>query len=414
MADGFDVDFTKAKQLGNKLIDELQQIRERSPIFWSAKQNAWIVTGNAEVEQGFKGGLPLSVNRLPRLLTFIGEEEAHRRIPTVLKIVPLMVLSRDPPEQTRLRMLMVKAFSRQVAESYRPFARDAVDDVLTAAAANPTLDFVEDVARVVPSRVILKLMNLSEEYLPKLKFWSWAANSGLAGGGTTLDLLDQTERAFIEMNEAFKREIEKRRSAPNGDFISSLITAEVNGDHLTEDELLSTLNMTVTAGHDTTANTIGLISYALSKNPDAWEYMRQRPDSILDMVTECQRHASMTLSQGRVVTEDFDWNGNAIKKGQIVYLVIATANKDPAVFPQADQLDLTRSTEELRHAMPFGGGLHHCIGHLLAKMQLTEFFPQLVSRFEGIDVLDENLDWTTHVGHRGLLSLPVRMRPRTK
>lgn len=407
-----DIDFTRAAELGDDLVAQLDELRDVSPIAWSERHKAWIVTGYEQVRLGFSGVLPLSINRMPRLYTFIAKEDREQRIPTVMETLPRMVLSQDPPGQARLRLLLVKAFSRRVAESCRDYARQVIQEVLDDAEAKGEIDYVEDVARAVPSRVILRLMGLSDDYIPRLRFWAWASNAGLGGGGTTLEILDETEKAFKEMEAAFLLEIADRRAAPRDDFISALIEADLDGDRLSDAEIVATCNMAVVAGHDTTGNTIGLSSVALARNPDQWDFFRDRPESALQGTTELQRHVAMTLSQGRVVIDDFEWDGHQLSRDDIVYLVIASANRDPTVFPDPAKLDLNRPQAQLDKSLSFAPGIHHCIGHLLAKMQLTEFFTALSTRFEGIDILEDNPAWTPNVGHRGLLSLRARLRPR--
>jgi pimeloyl-[acyl-carrier protein] synthase len=406
-----DVDFSQVKTLGNKLLTQLDRIREQEPIYWSQKQNAWIVTGHAAVSEAFRGEIPLSVNRLPRMYTFMPDPaERARRIPYVLETFSRMLLSIDPPRQPRLRQLLMKAFSRPLMEVYRPHARQVIADAIADAEKRGTLDFVEHVARLIPSRVIVRLMGLSDDYVPRLRYWAWATLSGAGGGGTTKELMDETQKAFLEMREAFMAEIERRRALPKEDFISSLIAAEIGGERLTDEDIVATCIMSITAGHDTTGNTIGLGSLALAKDTVAWEGFRGLDaDALLAAVMELQRCIGMSTTQGRVVKEDFEWRGHQFKAGQLVYLMVASANRDPKVFENPEKMDFNRPQE---HNVVFGPGLHHCIGHLLAKMQLTEFFPRFVESFAGMEVLDDELDWSTVLGFRGLQSLNVRMIPR--
>jgi len=406
-----DVDFSKSKQLGNRLIEQLDVIRERTPIYWSEKQNAWIVTGHAEVAEAFRAELPLSVNRLPRIFSFMPDpDERARRIPYVIETFSRMLLNLDPPEQPRLRKLLMKAFSRQVTEFYRPYARQVIAEALAEAQRKGELDFVEHVARLIPSRVIVRLMGLPDEYVPRLRYWAWATLSGAGGGGATKDLLDETQKAFLQMREAFLAEIGRRRLQPREDFISSLLAAEVNSEHLTDEEIVATCIMTITAGHDTTGNTIGLGALALAKNSAALDEIRHLgPDEILNAIMELQRCIAMSTTQGRVVARDFEWQGHQFKAGQIVYLMVASANRDPKVFPNPTTMDFQRPQD---NNVVFGPGLHHCIGHLLAKMQLTEFFPAFAEQFSGMEILDQELNWGTVLGFRGLQSLNVRMIPR--
>lgn len=404
------IDFSRAKQLGNQLLVQLDNLRAQAPIAWSTKQNAWIVTGHAEVIEAFRGELPLSANRLPRIFSFMPDpDERERRIPYVMQTFSRMLLSLDPPEQPRLRQLLMKGFNRNVAEYYRPYAREVITDALKEAAEKGECDFVETVARLIPSRVIVRLMGLTDDYIPRLRYWAWATLSGAGGGGTTPAILDETEKAFHEMRAAFMTEIEKRRAEPGNDFISSLLSAEVSGEKLTDEEIVATCIMSLIAGHDTTGNTIGLGTLALAQDPKLWMEMRAlNPEDRLNAVMELQRVIAMSTAQGRVVSADFDWHGHHFEKGQLVYLMVASANRDPQVFENPLKVDLHRPQHD---NVTFGPGLHHCIGHLLAKMQLTEFFPALVERFDSIDILDDELDWGTMIGFRGLQSLKVRMNP---
>lgn len=406
-----DVDFRQAKALGNVMLDQLDVIRDDNPIYWSEVQNGWIVTGHDQVAEALKGTMPLSVNRLPRMFTFMPDPaERDRRIPYVMATFQRMLLSLDPPEQPRLRRLLMKAFNRNVAEFYRPYARKVIAEALDNAEQVGELDFVEEVARRVPSRIIVRLMGLTDDYIPRMRHWAWATLAGAGGGGTTKDILDETEKAFHEMRNAFMAEIAKRKNEPGEDFISSLLAAEVAGEKLTDEEIVATCIMSLIAGHDTTGNTIGLGSLLLAQQPAVLSQFRTLDvDETLNAVMEIQRVIGMSTTQGRVVVDDFEWDGRQLKKGQLVYLMLASANRDPKAFDDPLTVDLQRDQGK---NVVFGPGLHHCIGHLLAKMQLTEFFPAFAERFERMEILDETLDWGTMIGFRGLQSLNVRMLPR--
>jgi cytochrome P450 len=406
-----DVNFADAKRLGNRLLEQLDGIRERSPIFWSDNQRAWIITGHAQVAAGLRGNLPLSANRVPRVLSFLPEAERDTRAPYAIASLSRMLISLDPPEHQRLRRLLMRAFSRPVVERYRPEVKRIIDDTLARAERQEQLDFVEEVARQIPSRTILKLMGLRDELLPRMRHWAWAILSGFGGGGTTAPILDETEKVLHEMRATFYPEIEHRRAHPTDDFISSLLASDESGMRLTDEEILATCYLVLIAGHDTTGNTIGLGTVALARDPQAWEFFRATTDPVLlvDAVMEISRCIAMTTTMGRVVAEDFEWEGRELRKGQLVYLMIASANRDAAVFSHSEKMDFTRTQTQ---NMTFGPGLHFCIGHLLAKMQLTEFFPALTRRFEQIEILDEELQWGTAINFRGLQSLNVRVRPR--
>ena len=404
-----DIDFAKVPELGDRLLGQLNALRDADPIFWSERHKSWIVTGHAQVVEGLRGSLPLSVSgRLRRVFQVLPENQRHR-IPNLLDTVPRMLISLDPPEQSRLRKLMLKAFSKKIADANRPFAKDIIRQTLETAAQAAELEYVEGVARQISGNMILRLMGLPQRYLPKLQYWSNALNSGLGGGGVTLDLLDQAELAVKEMHDVFRDEVLQRRRSPTEDFISALISAEEGGRTLTDEEIISTCQLTLTAGNDTTTNTIALGTVALARDAGAREHLRAHPESIGDAIMEIMRFIAMSTAQVRVVTRDFDWNGTQLKRDDHVYLMIAGANRDPDVFKNPESMDFSRAQDQ---NVTFGPGLHHCIGHLIAKMQLSEFFPALVQRFDSIELLDEPLHWGSALGFRGLKSLRVRLHPR--
>jgi cytochrome P450 len=405
-----DVDFQRVRELGNALLAQINAVREHSPIYWSPTHKAWIVSGHAEVAEGFSGRLPLSNHRMGKVLQFLPDpEEQARRIPTILRLYPLQLVGLDPPAQTRMRRLLMSAFSRSTVERIRPFARQAVAEAFAQIPGNTPVDFVAVVARVVPARVILHLTGLSDQYLADLPDWSARVIAGLGGGANTPEVLDRTEQTFVTMERALKKELEARRAQPRQDFLSTLMAAELDGDRLTEDEIVSTAIMTLLAGNDTTGNTMGLSAAALAGRPDAWQFMRERTVSLTDIVMEMMRYVAMSTTQSRTVREDFDWQGHSLRRGQQVYLMIAGANRDPKKFPDPETLDFQRSQDG---NMTFGPGLHMCIGHLIAKMEMEELFTALVQRFDGIEVLDDQLDWHPGLPFRGLRSLNVRMQVR--
>lgn len=404
-----EVDFSQVERLGDRIIAKLNALREADSFYWSERQQCWVVSDHAAVAEGFRGHLPLSAGRHKLLAMFIPDkDEREKRIGYLIQVLPHWLTNSDPPQQLRLRKLMLKAFSRQVAEAYRPLARQIVRETLDKVSGGGEVEFVEQVARQVPGRVILQLLGFSEDYLPKMKRWAYLANAGFSGY-PTVETLEATNAAMIEMRDAFRIEIEKRRRNPTDDFVSSLVTAREGADQLTEDELVGILHLTLLAGHDTTTNTISLGVAALSKDPQAREYMRAHPENLADSIMELMRYIAMSTSMSRIVVNDFVWRGHELKAGQVVHLMIAGANRDPRVFPDPEVLDFKRPQDQ---NMTFGPGLHHCIGHFFAKMQLSEFFPEFLRRFESFEVLDRDIVFGGGLSFRGPQELHVRLHPR--
>lgn len=406
-----DFSFADAGPLGNQILAKLGAMREVDPIYFSETQQSWVVTGHDEVLEGFRGDLPLSAVRLPHLVVgCMPEAEREARLPMLMHSTPGWIINTDPPQQLRLRRLMMKAFSRKVAEDMRPFARQVIRETLDAVGQGGEVEFVNQVARVIPARVILRLLGLSEDVLPRLHHWSIVLNAGLGGFAQTPESLDETEAVMQEMRAYFAPEIAKRHDNPSDDFLSALVTARDEGDDkLSEEEMVGICIITLIAGHDTTANTMALGVAALAGHPEVADRVRAASGEELETaVLEIMRYIGMSTMMPRIVAEDFTWRGHQLKKGQFVFLMIAGANRDPKVFPDPDRLDPGR--DQFAN-MTFAPGLHHCIGHLLAKMQLGEFFPEFLRRFDA-EVLDERLNFGLSLSFRGLESLRLRLIPR--
>ncbi len=407
---GVDIDFGQAGAMGNVLLQKLDAMRDVDPIYFSEKNGGnWIVTGHKQVADGFRGDLPLSAVRLPQLVVgAIPEEERKQRVPYLMSSTPQWIINTDPPAQPRLRKLMMKAFSRQVVETIRPHAQCYIAEALDEAGAKGDVEFVSVVARKIPSRVILRMMGLPDELMPKLHHWSMGLNAALGGINMPAAVVEEGERIALEMRSHFLPEIEKRRKNPSDDFVSALVTAHDEGDKLSEEELLGICYTALIAGHDTTANTLALGTAALAQHPDARDFIRCHPEKTQDAIMEIMRYIAMSTMMPRIVKEDFLWDGHPMKRGQFVFLMIAAANRDPQMFPDADVLDMSRAQDA---NMTFAPGLHFCIGHLLAKMQLSEFFPEMLRQFEP-ELLDRRLDFGLSLSFREVETLNVRLVPR--
>jgi cytochrome P450 len=304
-----------------------------------------------------------------------------------------------------MRGLMNKAFGGKVVNSVRGFAQENIEALLDEMEERGTAEFNEDIARVITAKTILKLLGVPQEYLPQLKQWSADIIGALASVNAPDDMLAAGERVTVEMFELFRREIEDRRANPRDDVFTGLVQAVDAGDRLTMEEMVGSSVVLLIAGHDTTMNSMVLGVDLLSRHPAQRAQLAQKPEIIDKAVLEIMRVIAMAGGQTRLAAEDFEWHGKQIKKGDAVYLMIAGANRDPRVFENPETLDFSRDGYK---NMTFGPGLHHCIGHLLARMQLNEFFSRTYRRFSQVEVLDENPAFAVPWTFRGMPTLNVR------
>lgn len=410
MERSLDIDFRLVQELGNELLVRINTLRDAAPVYWSELNQAWIVSGHAEVAQAFSGALPLSNRRFATLsVAAIPEAERAARIPLLAKSVPHWVVNMDPPEHTRLRKLLVRAFSRPVVEAQRPAARGLIDEVLDSSATGAEVEFVEQVARPITALNLLRLIGFADDYLPRMRDWARVLNGAFGGLRASPDVLVAAEAAFAQIREVLAAEFARRRADPGHDFLSMLVTGHDEGETLEEEELIGICVIALVAGHDTTLNSMSLGVAALATHPAARAHLRSHPDTAAQSVLELMRFVAMSTTMPRSVTRDFEWSGQQLRAGQFVYLMIAGANRDPRVFTEPDTLDMTRVQDR---NMMFAPGIHHCIGHLFARMQLNEFFPALLEKVDDIELLEPRLAFGPHLGFRSLEHLRVRLHPR--
>ena len=403
-----DFPLNQIAQLGNELLAKVDALRSINPVMWSETNQVWLITGHQEVMEAFADHVHFSNHRLPgAAVAQIPPQDLERLFPHIMNATRNWLLNMDGTEHLRLRRLLVRAFSKPIVEGLRPHARHFIHEELDNAGKLGKIEFVSQLARRIPARTILKQLALSDDLMPRLHHWSQTLNT-VGNVNVPMEGLLEIENTLKELRAVFRPEFVKRKLNPGNDFMSALVTASEGGDKLTDDEMYGTCDIVLIAGHDTTTNTMSLGTAALAQHPEACEYIRRHPEQAVNIVLELSRAVSMSTAMGRRAALDFTWRGHEFKKDQIVILFQGSANRDPKVFANPDAMDFSRP-QDLN--MMFAPGAHHCIGHLLAKMQLTEFFPELVRRFD-LELLDKKLSFGPTMGFRGLDTLNLQLHPR--
>jgi len=407
-----DLDLTYAAELGDALFPLLDTLREADPIHWHEKSRCWVVTRHEDLAEALSGRMPLSnVRQAAGAYSAIPPQEWPTRLPNLIRYARHHITNIDPPDHTRMRKLLMRAFGKPVVEGIRPYARGIVAQLMQELHDKPEVEFGHDIALRLPGNVILKLLGLSDALYGNMRGWANDVMMGLGMPNPRPEWVEGADRAFAEMTEHFLEQIRDRRQNPRGadDFISTLIAARDGEDVLNDEEIVATLQVVLVAGHDTTVNSMTLGVAALARHPDAWRYMAEHPENMADAIMELMRYSSMSTSQNRRVAEDFEWHGKKLKKDDIVILMYVAGNRDPRVYDNPAALDLTRKNDR---SLTFAPGLHHCIGHLLAKMQMSEFFSALTQQFAGAEILDNDLQFSPIISFRSVPSLHMRFFPR--
>jgi hypothetical protein len=313
------------------------------------------------------------------------------------------MLFRDPPDHTRLRKLVSKAFTPRAVEAVRPRVVEIVDRLLDDFAGRDEVDLIADLALPLPVTVISELLGLPIEDQAQAREWAEAIAQAL-DPIITEDQALRADRAVTELAAYIGGVVAERRRNPGTDLLSRLIGAEDEGGHLSGPELISTVGLLFGAGHETTRNLIGNGMLALLRNPAELRRLRDNPMLIRSAIEELLRYDSPVQIAGRGARADAVIGGERIAAGEPLMLLVGAANRDPAQFPDPDRLDVGRPDVKM---LSFGGGIHFCLGAMLARTEAQIAIASLLARVPGLELATEHLEWRPHITLRGLSSLPV-------
>jgi cytochrome P450 len=329
------------------------------------------------------------------------------------------LVNTDPPDHTRLRKLISKAFTARRIEEIRPRVREIADELLDALAGRETADLVESYAHPLATRVICEILGVPDTDRENFRIWATAmltAPDAVPEGALTPQEGYAAMAAFFTDLIARKREEITAAGEPAAtdsqpDVLTGLIAARDEGDRLSETELISTAMLLLSAGQEPTVNLIANGSLALLRHPGQFKLLRDQPELVNSAVEEFLRFdPPVELSTMRVSTTDVEVAGTVIPAGSVVTVSIASTSRDDRQFTDPDLLDITR--EDNPH-LAFGIGLHHCLGAPLARMEGQVGIGELVARFPELALActPDELRWRPTRIMRGLVELPVRLGP---
>jgi len=318
----------------------------------------------------------------------------------------LSMLDRDPPDHTRLRGLVSKAFTPRVVEGLRPRIQEIVDGLLDGVEARGSMDLIEEFAYPIPVAVICEMLGVPIEDHERFRGWSLDIASGLdlLWLGPDSDVGRRSVAARHALGDYFRGLIAQRRAAPRSDLLSGLIAAEEAGDKLNENELLATCILLLIAGHETTVNLIGNGMLALLRHRDQLERLQREPGLIASAVEELLRFDGPAQRTARIPSEDVTFGGHTIAKGEMVMPFIGAADRDPTQFPEPDRLDIGRTDN--RH-IAFGWGIHFCLGAPLARIEGQIAINTLLRRLPKVSLATTLPEYRQSLTLRGLKALPV-------
>jgi cytochrome P450 len=398
------------------------QLREHDPVGRVPMPNGqtlWIVTryddGLAILRDHQRfGNDPGNVYSQEQLEAMYGQLLAHLsdeqigRVKQVDEAISRQLLGVDPPDHTRLRKLVSRSFTPKYVDALRPRVQAIADELLDqmaerVAAGEQVTDLIESYAFPLPLTVIAEMLGIPMDMRESFKVWS---NAAVTFDPTKPGDMELNDKLF-EFVEYLRQLIAEKRERPGDDLLSGLVQVGEDGDRLSEPELLAMAFLLIVAGHETTVNLIGNAMLLFFEHPDQMEKLAADPELARGAVEEVLRHTGpVEHSLSRWVREDVVVAGHPIPAGDQVMVVLASANRDPAHFPDPDRFDITR--EPGRH-LAFGMGIHACLGAPLARIEGQIALNSLLARFPNIRLAAprESLQWRSGSLIRGVVALPV-------
>ncbi|MDZ8261970.1 cytochrome P450 [Nostoc sp. ChiQUE01b] len=308
----------------------------------------------------------------------------------------------NPPDHTRLRGIVGKAFSPGVVEDMRPQIQKIVDELIDSVQEDGVMDIIHSLACPLPATVTAMMLGMPTQERNKLIQWAHDLFR-VFDQPLSLEVYKHLNQVSLEFKEFLSTLIKEREKSPKQDLLSHLIAAKNQGGKLNEEELMGFCAMLFSVGQETTENFLGNSMLALLRHPDQLQKLKHEPTIIPNAIEELLRYDSPVQLIARIATEDVEIGGKTIKAGDRVHLSLGAANRDPAEFIDPDSIQLTRK----HNSIPFGSGIHYCLGGALARLQGQVAINTLIQRLPGLQLSTDKLEWRNNIVLRGLKALPV-------
>lgn len=389
----------------------LARLRTEAPIAWIEPWGCWLMTRGDDIETTVRDTRRFS--SADRVTQVIERMPAwQERLFALHENFAVGMAQRDPPDHTRVRGLVSAAFTPRRVEALRPRIEELVDAAIERALPTGRMELIDDLAHPLPATVIAELAGFPVEDRERFRDWTTRINAFFFASGVAVPEAGDSANAAIEEARAWIRpQLEARRAAPRDDLLSALATVEIDGERLTEAEVLSTAITLFLGGHDTTTGLIGNGMSALVRHPDQLTLLRERPELVAPAVEEMLRYDAPFQMNLRYVTEEVELRGRTLHRGDLVRQALGSANRDPERHPDPDAFRIDRPAS--RH-LAFGLGPHFCLGAALARLQAQVAVERLIQRLPGLRLdpdADPTPDLRGDVTNRVLRSLRLAFDP---
>jgi len=376
-----------------------RRLREEDPVHWDHFLHAWVVTRYEDVLEVLH---TFSADRTPTPEQLSAMGLSH--LGPIAQVMVKQMLFMDASAHTRLRGLASIAFTPARVNTLKSHIQDIVDDLLDAVQEKGSMDVIADLAEPLPAIVTAEMLGVPVSDRHRLKEWSANFAEMLGNFQHNPERAQLMLRTVDEMTAYFRDAVREISKHPREGLIHSLLTAEIDGDRLQEEEVVANTIVTMVGGQETTTNLIGNGLLTLLQHPDQLQKLHADSSLIPSAVEEMLRYESPSQHTARLAPSDRELGGKQIGKRQAVIAVMAAANRDPERFPDPDRFDITRTDN--RH-LAFGYAAHFCFGAPLARAEGQILFETLLRRIPNLQLAPQKLIWRTNLGLRGLTSLRV-------
>jgi pimeloyl-[acyl-carrier protein] synthase len=383
-----------------------EYLRREDPIHRSFL-NAWVITRYADVEAILKDAR-FQVDDLPQRLIQKSHYLKQGNLDPLAQTIHKWLFFLEPPDHNRLRGLVSKAFSPVTIEGMRTEIQVIANQLLAKVQPTGQMDIIKDLASLLPAMIVTRILGLPPEDYPKLVRWSYNLFF-VFDQPMSLQGYQKQNQMAIEAREYLTEIITRLEKQPNDGLISRLIAARDEDRTITQDEIIGFCIMLLIVGQETTKSLTGNAMVALLRHTEKLAELKQNPDLIKNAIEELLRYDSPVQVIARLATENVEMGDKTIQAGDKVILCIGAANRDPEQFTNPDQLDFTRRN----YSLPFGGGIHFCLGAFLARVQGQIAINAMLQGLPHLQLNTETLDWRESITLRGLKTLPVTFQPIT-
>jgi len=384
----------------------LRRMRAEEPVYWSDAVGGWVLTRYDDIVVSFKDTAHYSnENRLGQAIAYLPPEKRANFQPFADHYKIKSILHSDPPDHTRLRAVVTKDFTPALVEKTRPRIQAVVDSLIDAVEKNGRMDIVTDLAAPLPIGVIAEILGVPEPDRHLFQVWADDLLSFQGVNKPSEADLARAQKGIMEMRPYIAGMMAERRLQPRDDLMSKFVATEAAGGKVEEREMISTCVTLFVAGHETSLSLIANTLFLLLSHPEQLQQLREDPALLGSTIEESLRFESPVARQPRRMKDDVELGGKILKKGQMAFQMLNSANRDPAYFAEPETFDIRR--QKNRH-IAFGHGVHFCVGAALARTEASVAIATALRRLPHLRLAQPRPNWdVTKRNSRVLKSLPV-------